>query len=89
MAVRRVITERRSQRRFHADPVPLAALSSILADMAQPPQLSDAVRIHLVVNRVDGLAPGVYRYLGAPCAGARARRRLRARRRSRRPCRRR
>ena len=64
MAVRRVITERRSQRRFHADPVPLVALSSILADMAQPPQLSDAVRIHLVVNRVAGLAPGVYRYLG-------------------------
>jgi SagB-type dehydrogenase family enzyme len=64
MPVRRVITERRSQRRFHADPVPLAALSSILADMAQQPQLSDAVRIHLVVNRVDGLAPGVYRYSG-------------------------
>jgi SagB-type dehydrogenase family enzyme len=63
MAVRRVIAERRSQRRFHADPVPLAALSSILADMAQPSQLSDAIRIHLVVNRVGGLAPGVYRYL--------------------------
>jgi SagB-type dehydrogenase family enzyme len=61
--LRRAIGERRSQRRFHADPVPLAALSGILADMAQPPQLSDAVRIHLVVNRVDGLAPGVYRYL--------------------------
>jgi SagB-type dehydrogenase family enzyme len=65
MPVRRAITERRSQRRFHADPVPLAALSSILADMVQQPQLSDAIRIHLVVNRVDGLAPGVYRYLGA------------------------
>jgi SagB-type dehydrogenase family enzyme len=64
MAVRRVISERRSQRRFHADPVPLVALSSILADMAQPSLLSDAIRIHLVVNRVDGLAPGVYRYLG-------------------------
>jgi SagB-type dehydrogenase family enzyme len=64
MPVRRAITERRSQRRFSVDPVPLAALSSILADMAQPPQLSDAVRIHLVVNRVDGLAPGVYRYTG-------------------------
>lgn len=64
MPVRRAITERRSQRRFHADPVPLAALSAILADMAQPPQLSDAIRIHLVVNRVAGLAPGVYRYLG-------------------------
>jgi SagB-type dehydrogenase family enzyme len=64
MQVRRAITERRSQRRFDADPVPLATLSSILADMAQPSLLSNAVRIHLVVNRVDGLAPGVYRYLG-------------------------
>ncbi len=64
MPVRRAITGRRSQRRFHADPVPLAALSSILADMVQQPQLSDAIRIHLVVNRVAGLAPGVYRYLG-------------------------
>jgi SagB-type dehydrogenase family enzyme len=64
MPVRRAITERRSQRRFSADRVPLAALSSILADLAQPPQLSDAVRIHVVVNRVDGLAPGVYRYAG-------------------------
>ncbi|MFC0134909.1 hypothetical protein CR105_20700 [Massilia eurypsychrophila] len=63
MPLKRVIGQRRSERRFHADPVPLAALSSLLADMAQPPQLSDAVRIHLVVNRVDGLAPGVYRYL--------------------------
>ena len=62
MPVRRAIAERRSQRRFDADPVPLAALSSILADMAQPSQLSDAIRINLVVNRVDGLAPGVYRY---------------------------
>ena len=63
MAARSVINARRSQRRFAAAPVPLAALSSILADMAQPAQLSDAVRIHLVVNRVGGLAPGVYRYL--------------------------
>ncbi|HEU4375702.1 MAG TPA: SagB/ThcOx family dehydrogenase, partial [Telluria sp.] len=63
MPARSAIGTRRSQRRFAAAPVPLAALSSILADMAQPPQLSDAVRIHLVVSRVDGLAPGVYRYL--------------------------
>lgn len=64
MPLRRVIAERRSQRRFSGDAVPLAALSAILADVAQPPQLSDAVRIHLVVNRVAGLAPGVYRYVG-------------------------
>ncbi len=63
MPLKRAIGQRRSERRFAADPLPLAALSSLLADMAQPPQLSDAVRIHLVVNRVAGLAPGVYRYL--------------------------
>lgn len=61
--VHRSIVQRRSQRRFLAEPVPLAALSSLLADMAQAPQLSDAIRVHLVVNRVAGLAPGVYRYL--------------------------
>lgn len=57
------ITNRRSQRRFLAAPVALATLSSILADMAQPPQLSGAIETHLVVNRVSGLNPGVYRYL--------------------------
>lgn len=41
MPLRRAIGERRSQRRFDADPVPLAALSAILAGMAQPPQLSE------------------------------------------------
>lgn len=58
-----VIAQRRSVRRYSAQPVPLAALSAILAGMAQPPQLSDAIRIELVVNRVEGLKPGVYRYL--------------------------
>ncbi|MGH8783844.1 MAG: SagB/ThcOx family dehydrogenase [Cupriavidus necator] len=57
------IVQRRSQRRFVDEPVPLATLASILADMALPPQLSGAVRINLVVNRVTGLRPGVYRYL--------------------------
>lgn len=58
----RVIAERRSKRRFTEQPVPLQALASILADMVQPAQLSDAVRINIVANRVAGLAPGVYRY---------------------------
>jgi SagB-type dehydrogenase family enzyme len=57
------ILHRRSQRRFRAEPVPLAALSSLLSDIALPPQLSAAIRINLVVSRVAGLAPGVYRYL--------------------------
>lgn len=57
------ILQRRSQRRFLAEPLPLQVLSSMLADVAQAPQLSDAIGIHLVVNRVDGLSPGIYRYL--------------------------
>ncbi len=57
------ITHRRSKRRFLAKPVPLSTLSSMLADIALPPQLSDAIRINLVVNRVEGLQPGIYRYL--------------------------
>lgn len=61
--VHQTITQRRSKRRFLAEPVPLSTLSSMLADMAQPPQLSSAIRINLVVNRVAGLPPGVYRYL--------------------------
>ncbi|TCP09399.1 SagB-type dehydrogenase family enzyme [Crenobacter luteus] len=56
------LVKRRSQRRFLDRPVPLAALSSLLADVAQPPQLSDALRLYLVVNRVAGLGSGVYRY---------------------------
>ncbi len=61
--VHHTIIHRRSQRRFLDEPVPLVTLSSMLADMALPPQLSSAIRINLVVNRVAGLSPGVYRYL--------------------------
>ena len=57
------IVKRRSERRFSADPLPLASLASLLAASAQPPQLSGAVVLNIVVNRVAGLAPGVYRYL--------------------------
>ena len=60
--LRQVIAGRRSQRRFTEQPVPLQSLASILADMVQPAQLSDAVRINIVANRVAGLPPGVYRY---------------------------
>lgn len=62
LPVARVIGARRSQRRFTAGGVPLPVLASILADMRQPAQLSAAVRVHLVVNRVAGLAPGIYRH---------------------------
>ena len=56
------ITHRRSKRNYLPQPVPLATLSSMLADIAQAPQLSGLIRIDLVVSRVTGLAPGVYRY---------------------------
>ncbi|WP_136420019.1 SagB family peptide dehydrogenase [Herbaspirillum sp. ST 5-3] len=61
--LREIIARRRSTRRFLAEPVPLAMLSSMLADMALPPLLSDAINIHLIVNRVAGLPAGVYRYV--------------------------
>lgn len=57
------IAKRRSQRRFAADHIALADLAALLADMAQKPLLSNALRADLVVNRVTGLPPGVYRYL--------------------------
>ena len=57
------IVNRRSERRFSTGPLPLAALSSLLAAAAQPAQLSDAVTLNVVVNRVAGVAPGVYRYM--------------------------
>lgn len=57
------IVHRRSQRRFAPGPLPLADLSGMLADMRQRPVLFDGVEMSVVVNRVEGLAPGVYRYL--------------------------
>jgi SagB-type dehydrogenase family enzyme len=65
MDLARAILQRRSQRRFTTQPVPLRQLASILADMSQTPLLSNALHADLVVNRVDGLQPGVYRYLPA------------------------
>ncbi len=61
----RAILQRRSQRRYSERPVELQQLASILADMSQPPLLSGALHADLVVNRVAGLQPGVYRYLPA------------------------
>ena len=57
------ITQRRSERRFTATPLTLPQLAGVLADMRQPPQLFDGIRISVVINRVAGMAPGVYRYL--------------------------
>lgn len=56
------VVKRRSSRRYDDTAVPLHALSAMLAALPQPPLLSHALRINLVVNRVQGLQPGVYRY---------------------------
>ena len=58
-----VLVARRSQRRFDAAPLTLTELATVLAGMSQKPLLSHAVRTDLVVNRVAGVKPGVYRYL--------------------------
>jgi SagB-type dehydrogenase family enzyme len=63
LPIRQVIESRRSQRRFSGDAVPMAALSAALAAMAQDTSLSPAIRIQVIVNRAEGLEPGVYRYL--------------------------
>lgn len=56
------IVKRRSERRYSGQALPLAQLSSMLADLRQQPQLFSGIAISVVVNRVAGLAPGVYRY---------------------------
>ena len=63
-----LIRARRSERRYSDQPLSLELVSSILAEASQPVLLTSALRVHLVVNRVEGLEPGVYRYLPAPHA---------------------
>jgi SagB-type dehydrogenase family enzyme len=59
------IARRRSVRRYTDGALTTAELASLLHEsMARVPALlSDAVHVNLVVNRVDGIAPGAYRYL--------------------------
>lgn len=63
MDLARAILQRRSQRRFTAQPVPQHQLAAMLKDMAQAPLLSGALHADLVINRVQGIQPGIYRYL--------------------------
>jgi len=59
----RVIAQRRSVRRFANAALPLQALSALLAAMGRPaPQLSDAVRIDVVTQAVQGLETASWRY---------------------------
>ena len=80
-----VIARRRSVRRYAATPLPLQQLSAVLAAMGrQPPLLSDAVRIDVLTQAVEGLAPASWRYAPADHAlHLRARHHSDLRRRSR------
>jgi SagB-type dehydrogenase family enzyme len=62
--VLRIIAARRSVRRFADGPLPLSALSGVLAAMAAPPTLLSgySLNVDVVVHAVDGLAPGAYRH---------------------------
>lgn len=62
-----LMAARRSIRRFTATPLPLQALSEVLHAMTkwQAPLLSPAVRIDVVTQAVQGLAPRAWRYDGA------------------------
>ncbi|QYF94577.1 SagB/ThcOx family dehydrogenase [Massilia sp. PAMC28688] len=57
------IVQRRSERRYAHAALTMAQLSGLLAGMQQPPMLFDGIEISLVINRVHGIAPGVYRYV--------------------------
>lgn len=81
MALREVIAQRRSRRRFTGDPLSLEELSFLLWSTQGVTKLHEAadgpvtMRVvpsggcrhsfesYIVVNRVDGVAPGLYRYL--------------------------
>ncbi|HEX8203940.1 MAG TPA: SagB/ThcOx family dehydrogenase, partial [Isosphaeraceae bacterium] len=57
------IAARRSVRRFRAEPLTLAELSSMLHYAGRAPApLSAAVRIYVVAHAVEGVEPGAYRY---------------------------
>jgi len=59
----RIIAQRRSVRRFAKSALPLQALSALLSAMGRPtPQLSDAVRIDVVTQAVQGLETASWRY---------------------------
>lgn len=58
-----LIASRRSVRRYGTAPLALADLAALLAYMVQPGALlSAAVQIDVVASRVEGLAPGTWRY---------------------------
>jgi SagB-type dehydrogenase family enzyme len=62
--VERVIARRGSSRRFTQDPIPLDALQTMLRTATSPFNTDAFVPtdLYLIVNAVDGLAPGSYVY---------------------------
>jgi SagB-type dehydrogenase family enzyme len=58
------ILSRRSSRSFSAQPMPLATLAGVLADVAQAPVVAetDALRTYVFAHRVEGLPAGAYLY---------------------------
>lgn len=61
--VHSLIAQRRSQRRFSQQAVALPALAAMLQRLQINSQLSHALQAHLVINRVQGVAPGIYQFL--------------------------
>lgn len=61
-----MVKTRRSLRTFASGPLAEDALSAVLHNAAAvTPVASHGARVHVVVNRVEGVAPGAYRYLPA------------------------
>lgn len=56
-----LIARRRSVRRFASAALPLGTLGGVIAGLRTPDPWSAALRMHLVVHAVNGLAAGAYR----------------------------
>ncbi len=61
-AVLTTIAARRSARNFQTSPLTLEELSAVLGGAAHPPLLSRAIVTYLVIERVQGVEPAVYRH---------------------------
>ncbi|WP_338847192.1 SagB/ThcOx family dehydrogenase [Massilia sp. W12] len=60
--LREVLQNRRSRRRYTDQALSAQSLSDVLAALAAPVQFSPAIRCYLGLQRVAGVASGLYRY---------------------------